>query len=66
MREPPVEHLDQAWPGIGRTAIQQVADERGAAVGTYGVLPVATRVSSGHFISRLLWSDADDEGPHEC
>jgi hypothetical protein len=27
MREPPVEHLDQAWPRIGRTAIQQVADE---------------------------------------
>jgi hypothetical protein len=28
MREPPVEHLDLAWPGIGRTAIQQVADVR--------------------------------------
>ncbi|CAM3513278.1 hypothetical protein KIPE111705_11885 [Kibdelosporangium persicum] len=42
------------------------ADERSAAVGTYGVLPVATRGSSGHFISRLPWSDADDEGAHEC
>jgi hypothetical protein len=32
MREPPAEHLDQAWPGIGRTAIQQVADERTSAL----------------------------------
>jgi len=27
-RGPPAEHLDLAWPGIGRTAIQQVADAR--------------------------------------
>jgi hypothetical protein len=36
MREPPAERLDLAWPGIGRAAIQQVADVRtfGATVGT--------------------------------